>query len=107
MRGPILLAALVMALPACARESPDAPAHDAELRYCQAHIRQLAPPDTPVPNPVAFCACYADGAVKAHLWELENAEANVGEDVRQTVAKRTITLHDTLSAKVAGACLKP
>lgn len=90
-----------------ARESPNAPAHDVELAYCRSHVRQLAPPDTPVTNPSAFCACYADGAVKARLWELQNAEANVGEDVRQPVADRTMKRADAASAEVAAACLKP
>lgn len=102
-----VLPALLGAGSALARQSPDAPAHGEELGYCRAHVAQLAPPDARVPDPEAFCACYADGAVKARLWELEKAEANVGEEVRQPVAERTIALHDAKAAKVAAACLKP
>jgi hypothetical protein len=102
-----VLPALLGAGSALARQSPDAPAHGEELGYCRAHVVQLAPPDARVPDPEAFCACYADGAVKARLWELEKAEANVGEEVRQPVAERTIALHDAKAAQVAAACLKP
>ena len=102
-----VLPALLGAGSALARQSPDAPAHGEELGYCRAHVAQLAPPDARVPDPEAFCACYADGAVKARLWELEKAEANVGEEVRQPVAERTIALHDAKAAQVAAACLKP
>ncbi len=57
-------------------------------------------------RPASFCACYADGAVTARLWELEKAEANQGEEVRQPVADRTISLHDRTSAAIAASCLK-
>ncbi len=102
-----VLPALLGAGSALARQSPDAPAHGEELGYCRAHVAQLAPPNARVPDPEVFCACYANGAVKARLWELEKAEANVGEEVRQPVAERTIALHDAKAAQVAAACLKP
>lgn len=69
-------------------------------------MAQLAPPGASVPDPEAFCACYADGAVTARLWELENAEANQGEEVRQPVAERTMALRNAKAAKVAAACVK-
>lgn len=95
-----------MTAPAMAREDVDAPARDAELRTCLDHIEWVAPPDAVIGDRVAFCACYADGAVKGRLWELERAEANVGEEVRSEVAGRTMRRHDRESAAIAASCLK-
>lgn len=101
------LAACLAATAAPAREDPDAPARGAELRYCRTHVGQVAPPGARVADVEAFCACYADGAAKARLWELEQAEANLGEEVRQAVDARTRRLHAEKSAAVARACLGP
>jgi hypothetical protein len=101
----LLLAALTCG-PALAREDVNAPAREAELRTCLNHPDWIAPPDARIADRAAFCACYADGAVKDRLWELEKAEANQGEEVRREVADRTISLHDRRSAAIAAACLK-
>ncbi|WP_342104340.1 hypothetical protein [Methylobacterium sp. SI9] len=92
--------------PALAREDVNAPAREAELRTCLNHPDWVAPPDAVIADRASFCACYADGAVTARLWELEKAEANQGEEVRQPVADRTISLHDRTSAAIAASCLK-
>lgn len=94
-----------MVAPAAARPSPDTPAYRSELDYCRAHVAQLAPPSARVTDVAAFCDCYADGAVAARLWELENAEANLGQEVRRPVAERTISLRDAKAAQVAAACV--
>ena len=101
----LLLAALASA-PALAHEDVDAPAREAELRTCRNHVEWVAPPDARVADTAAFCVCYADGAVKERLWQLEKAEANPGEEVRRTVWDRTISLHDRTSAAIAASCLK-
>jgi hypothetical protein len=101
----LLLVALASA-PALAREDVNAPAREAELRTCLNHVGWVAPPDTVIADKAAFCACYADGAVKDRLWELEKAEANEGEEVRRNVADRTMGLHDRRSAAIAASCLK-
>ncbi|WP_267354654.1 MULTISPECIES: hypothetical protein [unclassified Methylobacterium] len=101
----LLLAALAGA-PAFAREDVNAPAREAELRTCLNHPDWIAPPDTGIADKAAFCACYADAAVKDRLCELEKAEANQGEAVRRPVADRTISLHDRTSAAIAASCLK-
>lgn len=102
----LVLAALASP-PALAREDVNAPARLAELRTCLNHPDWVAPPDAEIADRDSFCACYADGAVKARLWELERAEANQGEEVRRPVADRTISLHDRKSAAIAASCLKP
>lgn|GEM_PF-2799549 len=102
----ILLLALLASAPALARKDVNAPARQAELRTCLNHTDWIAPPDAVIADKVTFCGCYADGAVKDRLWELEKAEANAGEEVRQTVADRTISLHDRKSAAIAASCLK-
>ncbi|GJE38384.1 hypothetical protein [Methylobacterium persicinum] len=101
-----LVVLFAAATPAIARLSPNAPAHETELGLCRAHAAELAPPGTQIPDRGTFCACYADGAVEARLWELENAEANVGQDVQKPVAERTISLRDAKAAKVVSDCLK-
>ncbi|MCJ2133230.1 hypothetical protein MKK69_03975 [Methylobacterium sp. J-026] len=101
-----LLFALLAGAPVLAREDVNAPAREAELRTCLTHIDWIAPPDAAIADRATFCGCYADGAVKERLWELEKAEANAGEDVRQPVADRTIRLHDRKSAAIAAACLR-
>ncbi|MCJ2070237.1 hypothetical protein MKK75_15755 [Methylobacterium sp. J-030] len=106
IRRVILLLVALSGVPALAREDVDAPARGAELRTCLNHPEWVAPPDAAIPDRAAFCACYADGAVKARLWELERAEANQGEEVRKPVVDRTITLHDRKSAEIAASCLK-
>jgi hypothetical protein len=105
-----LVALLVVGLasaPALAREDLNAPAREAELRTCLNHPAWVVSPDAVIADRASFCGCYADGAVKARLWELEKAEANEGEEVRRTVADRTISLHDRTSAAIAASCLKP
>lgn len=104
------LAALLLATlasgPAFSREDVNAPAREAELRTCLNHPDWVAPPDAVIADRASFCACYADGAVKERLWELEKAEANQGEEVRGPVAERTISLHNRKSAAIAASCLK-
>ena len=92
--------------PALAREDVNAPAREAELRTCLNHVEWVAPPDAVIADRASFCTCYADGAVKDRLWELEKAEANQGEEVRRPVADRTISLHARKSAAIAATCLK-
>lgn len=106
MRRLALLLVALASVPALAREDVDAPAREAELRSCLNHPEWVAPPDATIPDRAAFCACYADGAVRERLWELERAEANQGEEVRKPVADRTMSLHDRKSAAVAASCLK-
>ncbi|MCJ2090732.1 hypothetical protein MKK88_32825 [Methylobacterium sp. E-005] len=101
-----LLAALANGA-ALAREDVNAPAREAELRTCLNHPDWIAPPDAVIADRASFCACYAESAVTARLWELEKAEANQGEEVRRPVADRTISLHDRKSAAIAASCLKP
>jgi hypothetical protein len=104
-RVALLLAALASA-PASARAGAAAPAREAELRTCMTHLEWVAPPGAVIADRAAFCGCYADSAVRAGLRDLERAEANPGQEVRQPVADRTIRLHDRKSAAVAAACLK-
>ncbi|SDM75283.1 hypothetical protein SAMN05216360_103287 [Methylobacterium phyllostachyos] len=102
----VLLLAIMASAPVVAREDVNAPAREAELRTCLNHTDWIAPPDATIADKAAFCNCYADGAVKDRLWELERAEANEGEEVRRSVADRTISLHDRKSAAIAASCLK-
>jgi hypothetical protein len=102
----ILVLAALASVPALGREAVDAPAHAAELRTCLNHVEWVAQPDAVIADRSTFCACYAEGAVRARLWELERAEANQGEEVRHPVAGRTISLHDRKSAAIAASCLK-
>ena len=65
----LLLAALACG-PALAREDVNGPAREAELRTCLNHPNWVAPPDAVIADRTSFCACYAEGAVEARLWEL-------------------------------------
>ncbi len=104
-RVALLLATLASA-PAPARADAAVSAREAELRTCMAHLEWVRPPGAVIADRAAFCGCYAEGAVGAGLRDLEMAEANPGQEVRQPVADRTMRLHDRKSAAVAAACLK-
>lgn len=106
IRPAALVLAVLASVPALAREDVNAPARAAELATCLNHPEWVVPPGTAISDRASFCACFADGAVKARLWELERAEANQGEEVRQRVVRRTIRLHDRRSAAIAASCLR-
>lgn len=100
-----LLLATLASIPALARAGAAVPAREAELRTCMTRLEWVAPSGAAIADRPAFCGCYADGAVRAGLRDLEMAEANPGQEVRRPVADRTIRLHDRRSAAVAAACL--